>query len=75
MDDVNGVFQYADKLRDPFVWIALIAIGGVKQWWVFGHQYLEMKADRDQWRELATHGARVAKQAVNLASSTVSQQP
>lgn len=47
-------------------------LGGVRQWWVFGHQYVEMRTDRDQWRAIALSGHDLNKQAVGVFARKVS---
>lgn len=33
--------------------LVFILVGGARKVWVFGYQLVEMRQDRDQWRDLA----------------------
>lgn len=48
-----------------------VLVGGVRQWWVFGHHYREMRTDRDQWRTLALNGHTLSQRAVQVLASSV----
>jgi hypothetical protein len=45
----------------------LFSVGGLRQWWVWGWQYREMRIERDQWKALALSGTLLASRAVTLA--------
>lgn len=47
----------------------LIAIGGFRKWWVWGHQYEDMRKERDEWRALALRGTHITERAMVTASS------
>ncbi len=53
--------------------LILFAIGGVKGWWVYGHHYLEMVRQRDDWKALATRGHRINQQAIEAVDHLVKQ--
>lgn len=48
-----------------------VIVGGIRQWWVFGHHYREMRADRDQWRALAMDGHTLNRRAVSALATTI----
>ena len=41
----------------------LILVGGYKQWWVWGWQLREMKAERDYWRAQSMGVTSIAERA------------
>lgn len=43
--------------------LIVIILGGAKQWWVFGYQYLAMQADRDYYRTIAFRLLNVAERS------------
>lgn len=47
----------------------IILYTGVKKKWVFGWYLTELLNDRNEWKEAALHGTRVASRAVDLAAS------
>ena len=48
--------------------LILIIYGGIKQKWVYGWQYREIVADRDEWKQIALRGTALAEQATHVAS-------
>lgn len=50
----------------------LIIFGGWKRWWVFGWHYHEVKKERDEWKEAALRGTKIAE-AVATVLPTVMQ--
>jgi len=72
-EDAVDLFSYLDR-AGTIGFLITVLLGGVRQWWVFGHQYREMRADRDQWRMIAMQGHSLSKQAVNALASSVAQQ-
>lgn len=44
-----------------------ILFGGFRGWWVYGREYRIMVKDRDEWKDAALKGSRVAERAVDLA--------
>ena len=44
--------------------LIIIIFTGVRKIWVFGWYAKEMKADRDEWKEAALRGTRVAERVV-----------
>lgn len=51
--------------------LLLALVGGFRRWWVFGHHYVEMTADRDHWRSLCLSGHDISKQAVSTLNQVV----
>ena len=45
------VFDYASKLTVTAMLIVVI-VGGYRKWWVWGYQWRDMKAERDEYRDL-----------------------
>lgn len=39
----------------------LILFGGWKRWWVFGWHYSEVAKERDEWKEAALRGTKIAE--------------
>lgn len=46
--------------------LILAIIGGYRRWWVYGWLYKQMEQERDDWRNLALHGTKIAEQTVDL---------
>lgn len=46
--------------------VLVILYGGWKKWWVFGWQYREKDAEKNEWKDAALRGTRVAERAVSL---------
>lgn len=49
--------------------LVVLMYGGIKRWWVYGWQYSEMVADRDQWKEMALRGTELAERATNTVAA------
>lgn len=47
--------------------LILIVVGGMRRWYVWDWQYRELEKQRDEWKELARGGTRLADRAVGLA--------
>ena len=57
-------------LLGPFGTLVLaltILFGGWKKWWVFGWQYKDAVAEKDEWKEAALRGTAIAEKVVRLA--------
>lgn len=39
----------------------LILFGGWKRWWVFGWHYAEVAKEKDEWKEAALRGTKIAE--------------
>lgn len=50
-----------------FIW------GGVKRWWVYGHQYDDLRRERDAWRESALRNGNFVDRSLNLAQKDKDQ--
>lgn len=48
------------------------AIGGMKQWWVYGHHYRDVIRERDEWKGLALRGHTINRQAVQAVDTLAS---
>lgn len=46
--------------------LLVILLSGAKGKWVFGHQYDELRKERDQWRDLALKATGAAQDAVTI---------
>lgn len=53
------------------VLLLLITFGGWKKWWVFGWQYKDMEAEKNEWKEAALRGTRVAERVVTAHEKSV----
>lgn len=54
-------------LLGPFGTLVLslvILFGGWKRWWVFGWHYRETLAEKNEWKEIALRGTKIAEKAV-----------
>lgn len=63
----SGILDLIDKAGTLGLMIAVF-VGGVRQWWVFGHHYRELQADREQWRTLALEGRSISVHALQVAT-------
>lgn len=64
MDDLFRV------LLGPFsslVLVLLILYGGRARWWVFGWYAAEVVKERDEWKEVALRGTKIAEVATSIA--------
>lgn len=48
-----------------------ILFGGWKKWWVFGWTYKDCIAEKNEWKEAALRGTRVAEKAVTIHEQAV----
>jgi hypothetical protein len=48
-----------------------ILVAGAKGWWVFGHHYRDVVAQRDRYRDLLESGQTLTRQAVNVLNQVV----
>jgi Mn2+/Fe2+ NRAMP family transporter len=48
------------------VFALVVLFGGWKRWWVFGWAYRDVLKDRDEWKEAALRGTRVAERTIAL---------
>lgn len=56
-------------LLGPFsslVMLLAILYGGRKRWWVFGWYAQEVSKERDEWKETALRGTKIAEAVVTL---------
>ena len=53
------------------VLVLLIIFGGWKKWWVFGWQYKDMEAEKNEWKEAALRGTRVAERVVTAHEKSI----
>lgn len=53
------------------VLVLVLMFTGWKGLWVFGWQYKDMKQDRDEWKEAALRGTRVAERAIEVHEKVV----
>jgi len=56
--------EFLKVLLGPFgtlVLALLILYGGWKRWWVFGWHYNEVVKEKDEWKEVALRGTKVAE--------------
>ncbi len=51
--------------------LLLILVGGYRGWWVFGRHYDDLRAERDQWRQLAMNGHAINRDAVSTLTTMV----
>lgn len=49
----------------------VILVGGYKQWWVWGYQYIDMREQRDDYRKRAEASTTLAEQGTTLAEKAV----
>lgn len=47
----------------------VILFGGWKRWWVFGWQYREVSQEKNEWKEAALRGTKIAEQVVTLKTN------
>lgn len=50
------------------VGLVLAMVGGWRGWWVFGWQYDDAVKERDEWKDAALRGTRVAERVATVAS-------
>ncbi len=48
--------------------LVLVGVGLVKKWWVVGWAYDDVRAERDEWKELALSGTRTTERAVEVVA-------
>lgn len=60
--DYTKLIDIASKVSLAVVLLALLYLGSTG-YWVFGSQYKDMVAQRDEWKALALKGTKVAQQA------------
>lgn len=53
------------------VLLLVITFGGWKKWWVFGWQYKDMETEKNEWKEAALRGTRVAERVVNAHEKSI----
>ena len=51
----------------PTTALALVLVGGLRGWYVFGWLYRDIVRDRDEWKHLALKGIYIAERAVTVA--------
>lgn len=42
-----------------------ILFGGWRRWWVFGWLYKDLEQEKNEWKEAALRGTRIAERAVS----------
>jgi len=65
---IADILKYAQSITVGSMLI-FILLGGYKRWWVWGYQLVDMKKDRDEWKELALRGYIFAERAIHLAAT------
>jgi hypothetical protein len=48
------------------VFALFVIFAGWRKWWVFGWQYRDLIGDRDEWKNAALRGTRVAERTIAL---------
>lgn len=59
-------------LLGPFGTLVLalvILFGGWKRWWVFGWHYRETVEEKNEWKEIALRGTKIAEKVVTLKAN------
>ena len=46
--------------------LLVVLFAGYKGWWVWGKDYARMEKEKDEWKEAALRGTRVAERAVTI---------
>jgi hypothetical protein len=54
--------------------LLILMWGGYTQKWVFGWVFVQMREDRDRWRDLALRGTELGTRSVALAQAMTPQQ-
>jgi len=73
--------EWVDLINGPggaLVLLIMVLVSGAKGAWVFGRELkhlddryeralLDLRSDRDEWKEIALHGTQLASKAVDVA--------
>lgn len=63
--DLFKILGDASPLIGPLA--ALILVGAVREWWVWGHHYRREVEEKEYWRDKALSLAGLAEQTVEVA--------